>query len=276
MTDPATDPAFAAALAARQAKGTPFAIATVIRTLAATAAKPGAKALLAEDGTLIAGFLGGGCVRSAVARAAREAVENGQPQLVSIRPEDLLAEQGVAPGETRDGIRYARNGCPSRGSLDIFIEPVLPRPRLAICGGGPVALALAALAERFQFHRMLALPGPATGALPACETIIEGLDDPACLSGASYVVIATQGAGDLPALRAALASPARHIAFVASRAKAEAMHAKLRAEGVDEAALARVHAPAGLPINAITPDEIALSILADLVARRRGGQRAAP
>lgn len=261
MTDPLTDPAFAEAIASRKAKGTPFAVATVIRTLAATAAKPGAKAVLDADGTLVAGFLGGGCVRGAVARGAQQAIASGAPQLISIRPEDLLAEDGLTGGDTRDGVTYARNGCPSRGSLDVFIEPVLPQPRLVICGASPVARALADLAGRFGFDCVHTPPEPT------------GPQATAIWTGASFAVIATQGAGDMPALRAALASDAGHIAFVASRAKAATLRQKLQADGFDDAALARIHAPAGLSINAITPDEIALSILADLIARRRGGQR---
>lgn len=120
--------------------GAPFAMATVVRTLAATSARPGAKALIDTDGNIIVGFLGGGCVQSAVRRATKEAIATGAPQLLSIKPEELLSETGVTPGEARDGIVYARNGCPSKGALDIFIEPVLPRPRIMICGARPCRL----------------------------------------------------------------------------------------------------------------------------------------
>ena len=132
-------------------QGEPFAFATIVRTAGATAAKPGAKALLGSDGTIVQGWLGGGCTRGAVKRAAVDAFKTGTPQLVSVAPEDLLAEKGVSAGEEVDGTRFARNGCPSRGSVDIFIEPCLPMPRLSIIGHSPVANALAALAPGFHW-----------------------------------------------------------------------------------------------------------------------------
>src|SRR6266700_3779410 len=109
-----------------KARGEPFALATVIRTVAATAAKAGAKAVVLPDGTISEGWIGGGCARSAVLKAAKEALADGQVRLVSIQPGDLLDEKGVAPGEEREGVRFARNSCPSQGTMDIFVEPVLP------------------------------------------------------------------------------------------------------------------------------------------------------
>ena len=256
----------------RRAMGAPFAMATVVRTLAATSARPGAKALIDAEGQIVLGFLGGGCVQGAVGRAARQAIASGDPQLLSIKPEELLSEDGVSAGEARDGITYARNGCPSKGALDIFIEPVLPRPRLVICGGGPVALALADLARRFDFDRAICLAAP-QDRLPKVEHVLPHLDPDPVWDHAGYVVIATQGKGDLNALRRALASDARHIGFVASRRKFETLSARLIDDGIAPEALARVHAPAGLDIHAITPDEIALSILAELIALRRASQR---
>src|SRR5210317_482364 len=95
----------------------PFAFATIVRTAGPTAAKPGAKALLSADGTILQGWLGGGCTRGAVKRAAIQALRDGTPQLVSVSPEDLLAEKGVTAGQEVDGTRFARNGCPSRGTV---------------------------------------------------------------------------------------------------------------------------------------------------------------
>ncbi len=237
-----------------QERHEPFAFATVIRTAGSTAAKPGAKALLAADGSILQGWLGGGCTRGAVKRAALAALESGEPQLISVAPEEALAEKGVEPGEDRDGVRFARNGCPSRGTVDIFVEPCLPMPELAIYGSSPVARALEALAP--QFHWWVRLRDDA---------------DPAGQDAARQrvVVVATQGKGDLVALKSALASPARHLAFVGSRKKFGALADKLRAEGIADDDIARVQAPAGLDIGAVTPEEIALSILAELTRVRR-------
>ena len=234
----------------------PFAFATIVRTAGATAAKPGAKALLAADGTILHGWLGGGCTRGAVKRAALEALQSGVPQLVSVAPEDLLEEKGVAPGDTVDGTRFARNGCPSRGTVDIFIEPCLPMPELVVLGASPVAEALTALAP--QFHWAVTST-PAEGAAPVRQR---------------YVVIATQGQGDLDALKAALSEDCTYVAFVGSTRKFATLAEKLHDSGIAPAATDAVDAPAGLDLGAVTPEEIALSILAELVRLRRRGSLA--
>src|SRR5260221_9423014 len=107
-----------------------FVLATVVRTVSVTAAKAGAKAIIRPDGTIVAGWIGGGCARGAGFKAAREALADGEPRMGSGQPEDMLAELGVKPREDRDGVRFARNMCPSKGTLDIFVEPGLPHPPL--------------------------------------------------------------------------------------------------------------------------------------------------
>src|SRR5829696_9347384 len=99
-------------IAMRQAAGEPFALATVVRTVSATAAKAGAKAVILPDGTISEGWIGGGCARAAVLKAAREALVDGKPRLVSVQPPDVLQEQGVAGGDERAGVRFANNMCP--------------------------------------------------------------------------------------------------------------------------------------------------------------------
>ncbi|MCH2164493.1 MAG: XdhC family protein [Marinovum sp.] len=232
----------------------PFAFATIVRTAGATAAKPGAKALLSADGTILHGWLGGGCTRGAVKRAAIDALQSGAPQLISVAPEDLLEELGVAAGDTVDGTRFARNGCPSRGTVDIFIEPSLPMPELVVLGASPVAQAITALAPQFHWH--------------VASTLAEGV----AAARQKYVVIATQGQGDLNALKSALSGPVDYVAFVGSARKYATLAEKLRASGVSAEAIRSVDAPAGLDLGAVTPEEIALSILAQLVRVRRQGR----
>ena len=135
-----------------------FVLATVVRTVSVTAAKAGAKAIIRPDGTIVAGWIGGGCARGAVLKAAREALADGEPRMVSVQPEDMLAELGVKPGENRGGIRFASNMCPSQGTMDIFVEPVLPHPSLVILGASPVAMSLAAQARQLGYHVTLAAP----------------------------------------------------------------------------------------------------------------------
>jgi len=100
-------------------KGQPFALATVVRTVAATAAKAGARAVILPDGTIVEGWIGGGCARAAVIKAARQALADGRVRLVSIQPADLLDQRGVVPGDELEGIAFATNACPSQGTMDI-------------------------------------------------------------------------------------------------------------------------------------------------------------
>lgn len=230
-----------------------FAFATIVRTAGATAAKPGAKALLGVDGTILHGWLGGGCTRGAVKKAALEAFASGQPQLVSVAPEELLEEMGVSAGDEVEGTRFARNGCPSKGSVDIFIEPCLPMPQLVVLGESPVAQTLAALAP--QFHWAVVRDVPESDSDPTQQQPV--------------IVIATQGQGDICALTASLQVASKHVAFVGSKRKFAALAAQLIDNGVDADRVRTIKAPAGLDLGAVTPEEIALSILADLVRVRR-------
>jgi len=229
----------------------PFAFATIVRTAGSTSAKPGAKALLSADGTIVHGWLGGGCTRGAVKRAAVEALQSGTPQLISVTPEDLLAEKGIAPGDTVDGTRFARNGCPSRGTVDIFIEPCQPMPALVVMGTSPVAQALSTLAPQFNWS-------VTSSNVPTQEGAPQ-----------KYIVIATQGQGDLDALKAALSVDAAYVAFVGSGRKFTALAEKLHNAGIAPEKTQTINAPAGLDLGAVTPEEIALSILAQLLRVRR-------
>jgi xanthine dehydrogenase accessory factor len=251
----------------------PFVLATVVRTVSVTAAKAGAKAIIRPDGSIAAGWIGGGCARGAVLKAARDALADGEPRMVSVQPENLLAELGVKPGENREGVRFAQNMCPSKGTMDIFVEPVLPHPSLVILGVSPVALSLAAQARQLGYHVTIATP---PGDLPAASdanVLIDGFQLGPLHEARRFIVVSTQGRGDEAALRTAVATEATYHAFVGSRRKMAALREKLIAEGVDGDAIDRIKAPAGLDLGAITPEEIAMSILAEITIKRRRGQR---
>ena len=250
-----------------------FVLATVVRTVSVTAAKAGAKAIIRPDGTIVAGWIGGGCARGAVLKAAREALADGEPRMVSVQPENLLAELGVKPGEAKDGIRFASNLCPSKGTMDIFVEPVLPHPSLVILGASPVAMSLAAQARQLGYHVTVAAPSADLVVPPDADMLIDSFKLGELHQAKRFVVVSTQGKGDEAALKAAVAVDAAYHAFVGSRRKMAALRAKLVAEGVDAAAIDRVKAPAGLDLGAITPEEIAMSILAEITIERRRGQR---
>ena len=250
-----------------------FVLATVVRTVSVTAAKAGAKAIIRPDGTIVAGWIGGGCARGAVLKAARDALADGEPRMVSVQPENLLAELGVKPGENRDGVRFAQNMCPSKGTMDVFVEPVLPHPSLIVLGGSPVALSLAAQARQLGYHVTLAAPASDLTNTPDADALIDGFALGRLHEARRFIVVSTQGKGDEAALRAAASTDAAYHAFVGSRRKMAALRDKLVGEGIEPAAIDRIKAPAGLDLGAITPEEIALSILAEIIRERRRGQR---
>lgn len=253
----------------------PYALATVVRTISVTAAKAGAKAVIGQDGSIVGGWIGGGCARAAVIKAAKAALLDGETRLISIQPEDLLAELGVEPGEEREGVQFAKNMCPSQGTMDIFVEPVLPRPCLVICGASPVAIALARQAPTIGFEVTIAAPAEDLSVYTAEEKKLEGYDLGSLGNAETYILVSTQGRGDLLALEAALKVNARHIGFVGSRRKLASLKTKLQEKGFQSSELDHIKGPAGLDLGAITPEEIALSILAELLLIRRGNQRQA-
>jgi xanthine dehydrogenase accessory factor len=173
------------------------------------------------------------------------------------------AERVVAMRDA-DGAELHKSGCPSGGTVDVLIEPHVPPPLLALLGDTPVAEAIARQA-RLMGYRL------AAGAALAPDLALEGFDlAPAGLRAQDFVIVAAQGKRDLDALRAALASPAGHVAMVASRRKAAALVERLRAEGMEAGRLARLKSPAGLDLGGVDPEEIALSVVAEIVMLRNG------
>lgn len=244
--------------------GEEFCIATVVRTANATSAKAGAKAVVRTDGA-IEGFLGGGCVQGAVRRTAAEALAEGRPRLIRVKPKDEVVERVDV-----DGVELHKSSCPSGGTVDIFLEPMRQAPRLVVCGSSPVAAVLCRLAETLGYRVVAAaveedrrLFGGKTAFHPGFDFTDLGVGQ------RDFVVVATQGKRDREALTAAIGSAARYIAFVGSRRKAEKLKGDLRAAGIAEERLATLRAPAGVAIHAIDPDEIALSIMAEIVSVRR-------
>jgi xanthine dehydrogenase accessory factor len=237
---------------------TPYARATVVHTDGATAAKAGAKAIVTFDGELI-GWIGGGCLRGAVLRAARQAMDTAKPRLIRVRPKEQIS----APRDP-DGVELHASGCPGKGKADVFIEPVMPKPPLIIIGTSHIARALTELAAGLSVE--LVLVGDAEDAPLSVLRQRPGLER-------GFIVIATQGTRDYAALTGALATKAPYVAFISSRAKGKAMRDRLAADGVSEASLARLRAPAGLDIGARTPAEIAISILAEIISLRQAGPK---
>ncbi len=243
-----------------QRRGQAFALATVVRCEAPTSAKPGAKAVILEDGT-VSGWVGGACAEPVVAREALAAMRDGQPRLLG-----LYGEGGQAPGRTEGVIAHPMT-CHSGGTLEIYVEPFLPKPLLVLIGHGPILESLATLAPDYAIVSV------------DLDTMRERLA-PLALTARASVVVATHGDGDEAALEWALASDAGYVSLVASRPRAAVIVERLRRRGVGVERLGRLHAPAGLDIGATTPEEIAVSILAEIIQQRRSPKpvevRAAP
>ena len=231
-------------------RGEPFALATVVRCERPTSAKPGAKALIRPDGR-VAGWVGGACAEPVVAREALAALRDGQPRLVV-----LVGDGGRDPART-EGVVHFPMTCHSGGTLEIYVEPFLPKALLVLVGHGPVIETLATLGETAG-HAVSVLSADATAALRDLS-----------LGPTSSVVVATHGDDDEQALTRVLATPAGYVSLVASRKRAGAIVETLRRRGVPAEQLARLKAPAGLDIGAVTPEEIAVSILAEIIQARR-------
>jgi xanthine dehydrogenase accessory factor len=248
-------------------KGETFAVATVVRCQPPTSGKPGDKAIIYADGRLW-GWIGGGCAQPVVIREALKALADGKPRLVRISPSADGAEEGV--------VDYTMT-CHSGGALDIYIEPMLPSPHIVVLGRSPVAQTLARLARAAGYAASLVVAELPGEPIADVELI---LNKDFSLSGIkitpqSYVVVATQGEGDEEALEKAAGSGAAYIAFVASKTKAGKVFDYLRQKGAAEEQIKQIRAPAGLDLGAATPEEIAVSILAEIVQVRRA-KAAAP
>ena len=250
----------------------PYALVTVLRVQAPASARPGDKAIVTPDG-IVQGWIGGGCAQPAVLRTVRQALSSGRAQMIRIAP----AEEGLMR-ELEDVLEFGM-ACHSGGTLELFVDPMLPRARLTLIGDSPLAVALAGLAPRVGLPVTVVAHGADAARFPDAERVLSSDDAAevmAQLAPGSFVVVATQGRRDVQGLRVALSLQARRVFFVASARTAQVLKASLLEAGHDAAAVAAIVAPAGQAIGAQTPEEIALSVLAAVVAARRGSPGAAP
>ena len=245
----------------------PYALAVVVRHEAPISGKAGDKAIILADGSL-AGWIGGGCTKPLIIEEARKALQDGQHRLVRITPG---AEAKAA------GIITHTMTCHSGGALDIYIEPVMPKLQLIILGRTELARALCRLASTINYQVAVLAPGALAEDFEGAVQIETDFDlSRVNLAGPTFVVVATQGDHDVEALRAVLVQDVTYAAFVASRRKARAVLNTLAESGIPSDDLATIQTPAGLDIGARLPEEIALSILAQIVAEYRSEVRAEP
>ena len=247
--------------------GRPFATATVVRAERPTSGKPGDRAIITSDGTLI-GWIGGSCAAPSVIREALATLAEDRSRLVRLSP-----EPGTRP--VPEGMTEVPMTCFGGGTLDIFIEPHHPRPRLLIVGNLPVAQALAHLGQAMNYQ-VVAIDPTGSDAMAHADEVIRSLDTIAeRITPLTFVVVATHGEFDEPALARALATGASYIGLVASRKRGQAVLEALAAQGEPQERLKRVRFPAGLDIMARRGDEIALGIMAEIVKVRRSLDRLA-
>ena len=238
-----------------------FAIAVVVRYEAPISGKPGNKAIIFADGK-IWGWIGGGCAQPVVVKEALKALRDGQPRLIRISPSSP-PEQGI--------VDYTMT-CHSGGTLDIYIEPVLPKPHILILGRSPVAVALARLSKAINYAVSIAAPQAERERFPDCDHVQADLDlSQIKITPQTFVVVSTQGQHDEEALENALGSEASYVAFVASKVKAAKILDYLKERGLSSTRLGQLKAPAGLDIHASSPEEIAVSILAEIIQENRSG-----
>lgn len=234
-----------------------YAKATVVRRKIPSSGKPGDSAIILEDGTMH-GWIGGGCTQGIVLKEALMAIKDGKTKFISISPE-------AVEGMQADTKLYTMT-CQSGGAVDLFIEPVLPKPQLVIFGTSHIAMALAKIGRAMDYKVTAVHPQNDASDYGHLEglTIAHsfGKED---VSENTYLIVCTQGHGDELALEMAIQTGNDYISFVSSRKKAHAIFNTLRSRGITFDQLKKIKTPAGLDIQAKLPEEVAISILAEII-----------
>jgi len=235
----------------------PFAIATVVRVEGSSSAQRGSKALIDSQGNILTGWVGGGCAESAVRSEALRCMRTEKPELITLDMQDEIL--GV--------------GMPCGGIMDVYIEPVLPQPELIIAGHGRIAETLARLGQLMNFTVTVHDPSATKENFPEAQRIInkDFTLGEISFGPATYVVIATLHKNDHLWLQRALEGEAAYVALIASAHRSRLVLDYLLAEGIAAEKVERVWAPAGLDLGAAGPEEIALSVMSQIIALRRGG-----
>jgi xanthine dehydrogenase accessory factor len=255
--------------AALQQRGEPFVLVTVVWRRGPGSGRQGSKALILPDGTM-RGWLGGACAEPAVLRHALAALSDGRPRLLLLGPLDEL-ERG-----RREGVETVPIACASEGAMEVYVEPVWPEPQIVAIGRTPAVDTLVGMALVLGWRATIVDEtvdsGPSeehADGLPVVTSLDVGR---LRVDSRTAVVVATQGHDDERSLQAALRTEAGYVGLVASHQRAQAVVDYLRTRGVPESDLARIRAPAGLDLGSTTHEEIAVAILAELVALRAAGR----
>lgn len=245
-------------------QGIPFVTATVVRAEKPTSGKPGDKAIITPAG-IMHGWIGGSCAQPTVIQESLKALAEREPRLIRLSTDPKA--------EARAGLIDLPMTCFSGGTLEIYIEPQFPLPRMVVIGSLPVAQALVQLGQAMNYNVIAVDPNNDGVGLTEADEIITDLavmvDK---ITSLSYVVVASHGHYDELALEHALRSKAAYVALVASKTRAETVIAYLKDQGLSPEVLLKLKYPAGLDIGAWRGDEIALSIMAEIVQKRRAAE----
>jgi xanthine dehydrogenase accessory factor len=244
-----------------RSKNEPFVLATVVRVERPSSGRPGFKAIVRPDRQLI-GWLGGSCAESVLVSESLRSLRDGHPRLIRITP-----TPGRGPPE--EGLEEFVMECASGGTMDIYLEPHPPHPTLLVVGDSPVAKALMAIARVLDYRIVHVTTEAGSAGLDADRVISDLKEIPGAVTPDTYVVVATMGKYDETALSHLAGTRAAYVGLVASRRRAAAVRTALQDAGVDQAFRSRIVSPAGLDLSAETPQEIAVSILAQIIQARR-------
>lgn len=245
-------------------EGTPFVLATVVWRRQPSSGKPGARALIDASGR-VRGWLGGACAEPTVIREALASLTDGDPRLLQLGPTEEFG------GRVGNHVVSVPMACESEGAMEVYLEPVVPAPQLIVIGRSPGAEALVRLGEVLGWRATLV--DDEAGLHPDVDNVITDLDLGSLgITERDFIVVATQGHYDEVALEAALATGAGYVGLVASAKRAATVLEYLRGRSISDEALARVHAPAGIDLGSLPNQEIAVSVLAEMVGlKARGG-----
>ena len=263
---------FAKTLDTLASEGTPFAVATVVKTEGSSIGKPGFKVIISSEGGVLYGSLGGACPESAIAGAAKNTMRTGSPKTLKVFLESVDAAVGaVVKSQNEDEIHLETN---CGGTMEIYIEPYLPQQRLILVGHGgkdDVEDALVKLGKLLDFDVVVIDHSPELSEQP--DLLIKEVDydlDSFKFSSADSVVVLTHGEQDIDTLMKLSKTKLKYVGMLSSRQRVKEDLAKLRKLEVSEEFIASLRSPIGVDLGAVTPTEIALSIMAEVVAGKYG------
>jgi len=241
----------------------PFVMAQVVGRQAPSSSKVGDKAIVKRNGKMV-GWIGGGCVQGIVLKESSDAITSGKPRLVRIGKQ-------LSNTKNQEGVMNYTMTCQSEGQVEIYLEPVLPQPHLLVMGKSEIAKALVRLGKAINFKVTGVADGANLQTFGKVDELITQIDlSKVKTTAMSFIVVASQGEHDEQSLLEALKKESAYVGFVSSRKKVANVLKYLQEAGIEQSAIDKLHSPAGIDITAKQPDEVAISILAEIIQVKNG------